>query len=384
MSNESQSINPRLPTPLPQQLKQIIIEKIRKGEYIPGEKIPAERTLAETYGISRISAREALTELIAENYLFRIPGKGTFVEQADKVARKLKRGAFNVAFVINKAWYAFAQPGYMRILEGVERALRKRDYKLVFVTKENGEDLDLDLRRGRDQSYDGLILVGPMSETLVEELKSARVPFLLLDAQMGIEGVNCVYMDYYDGSQQAVRYLAKLGHREIGYIGVEHSEKYRGHQDALRRLGLPNDPRFTEFLSVSGEGRPGYQHGREAMERMLRRGTLPTALQVTNDVVALGVMEALRKEGVRIPEEMSLVGYDNIDINGQADPPLTTVCADLEEFGAIGVQRLFSLMEKPEQRSQNISVRLDLVIRGSAVTPQPRLLHKPQEQPAKS
>jgi len=90
MGNESHSINPQQPIPIPQQLKRIIIEKISLGEYIPGEKIPAERALSETYGISRISAREALTELIAENYLFRIPGKGTFAERAEQVARKLK------------------------------------------------------------------------------------------------------------------------------------------------------------------------------------------------------------------------------------------------------------------------------------------------------
>jgi DNA-binding LacI/PurR family transcriptional regulator len=366
MGNESHSINSRLPIPIPQQLKRIIIEKISLGEYIPGEKIPAERALSETYGISRISAREALTELIAENYLFRIPGKGTFVERAEQVARKLKRGSYGVAFVINKAWYAFVQPGYMRILEGVERALRKRDYKLVFVTMENGDDLDLDLRRGSEHGYDGVILVGPTGDEVIERLQAARAPFILLDAQTDAEGVNCVYMDYFEASRKAVRYLAKLGHQEIGYIGLENSEKCRGYLDALRQARLPADERFVEFISVSGEGRPGYQHGREAMERMLERGSPPSALQVTNDIVALGVMEILWKEGFKVPEDVSVVGYDDIDIYGQADPPLTTVCADLEEFGAIGVQRLFSLMEDPGQRSQNISVRLDLVIRGSA------------------
>jgi DNA-binding LacI/PurR family transcriptional regulator len=363
-------VNPRLPIPIPQQLKRILIEKIRGGDYIPGERIPAERTLSETYHISRISTREALTELIAEGYLYRMPGKGTFVERADQVARKLERGAYSVAFVIRKAWYAFAQAGYTRILEGVERALRSRNYRLIFLIMEDEEPVGPDPGRvPKAAEYDGLILVGPSSELQVSALQAARVPFILLDPPVPVAGVNCASMDYYEASQQAVRYLARLGHRDIGYIGTERSEKYRGHLDALRALGLPVDPRFVQFLGVGGAGMPGYQHGREAIDEMLKRGALPTAMHVSNDLVALGVIDVLRKEGRRVPEDLSIVGYDDIDIHGQADPPLTTLRTDLEEFGEIGVQRLFALMEKPTDRSQNISVRLDLVIRSSTSRP---------------
>jgi len=367
MANES--VNSRLPIPIPQQLKRILIEKVRRGDYIPGERIPAERTLSETYGISRISTREALTELIAEGYLYRMPGKGTFVERADQVARKLERGAFSVAFVIRKSWYAFAQAGYTRILEGVERALRSRNYRLVFLIKEDEEPVRHDSDRARTADYDGLILVGPTSELQVSDLQAARVPFILLDPPVPIAGVNCASMDYFDASQQAVRYLARLGHREIGYIGTERSEKYRGHLEALRGLGLNPDPRFVQFLGVGGVGMPGYQHGRQAIEEMLKRGAIPSAMHVSNDLVALGVLDVLRREGRRVPEDVSVVGYDDIDIHGQADPPLTTMRTDLEEFGEIGVQRLFSLMEKPTDRSQNISVRLDLLIRSSTSRP---------------
>ncbi|MGH9429041.1 MAG: GntR family transcriptional regulator, partial [Terriglobia bacterium] len=108
MKNNSDQINARLPVSIPEQLKNILVEKIKTGEYIPGEKIPSERDLSEIYGVSRISARQTLTEMIAADYLFRIPGKGTFVERADQIARKLQRGSFSVAFVINSSWYSFA------------------------------------------------------------------------------------------------------------------------------------------------------------------------------------------------------------------------------------------------------------------------------------
>jgi GntR family transcriptional regulator of arabinose operon len=362
-------INARLPTPIPQQLKLIIIEKIRRGQYIPGEKMPSERELAETYGISRISVREAVTELVAENYLFRIPTKGTFVAMADQVARKLRLRSFSVAFVINKAWYAFALPGYTRILEGVERALRKRGYRLLFMTSDPGEELNLELSRGSDAAYSGFLLVGPTSSVVVEKLKAVQAPFIMLDAEVTDEDVNTVAMDYFGGARQAIKYLARLGHQDIGYIGVEHSDKYRGHVAALHQLGLPVRAEHTEFVAIHGDGRPGYEHGYDAVTRILQRGTLPTALHITNDIVALGAMEALRKRGVEIPRDISILGYDDIDLSRRADPPLTTVCADLEEFGAIGAQRLFSLMEDPEQIGQRLSVRLDLVIRGSTGRP---------------
>jgi LacI family transcriptional regulator len=102
------------------------------------------------------------------------------------------------------------------------------------------------------------------------------------------------------------------------------------------------------------------------MQRLLERDEIPTALYVTNDVVALGVMESLRKEGLQVPRDVSLIGCDDIDIYAQAEPPLTTVCTDLEEFGATGVQKLFTLMEDPRQEARSIKVPLQLVIRGSA------------------
>jgi LacI family transcriptional regulator len=288
---------------------------------------------------------------------------------ADQVARKLRVRSFSVAFVINKAWYAFALPGYARILEGVERSLRKRGYRLVFTTSDAGEEPDLEISRGSDAPYSGFLLVGPTSSVVVEKLKAARAPFLMLDTEVRDEDVNTVAMDYFGGARQAIKYLARLGHEDIGYVGVENSEKYRGHVAALHELGLSARAEHTDFVAVLGEGRPGYEHGYDAVTRILQRGTLPTALHITNDIVALGAMEALQKRGVEIPRDVSIVGYDDIDLSRRAEPPLTTVCADLEEFGAVGAQRLFSLMENPEQIGQRLSVRLDLIIRGSTGRP---------------
>ncbi|MBX3279017.1 MAG: GntR family transcriptional regulator [Acidobacteria bacterium] len=367
-----EAINARSPVAIPEQLKKILLSKIESGEYIPGEKIPSERALAEMYGISRISARQTLTELIAEDYLFRIPGKGTFVERAEQVARKLKRGSFNIAFLINRHWYSFAQPGHNRVLEGVERALSKRGYKLVFLASddrlEEGQ-INIDLTRRRAEGYDGYILEGPMSEQVIEYFQASDVAFILLDAVTAVDGVNCVCMDYFGGAIQAIRYLAKLGHSEIGYIGLEHSDKYHGYLEGLRTTRLKHDASFTELITINGEDRPGYQHGREAMQRLISRGAYPSALFITNDVVALGAMEVAKREGIKIPQQLSLVGCDDIDIFGQADPPLTTVCTDLERFGAVGVERLFSLMETPNQSSQIIRVPLHLVVRGSVTAP---------------
>ncbi len=387
MSAGLQAAGQYLATPLPQQLKQILVEKIRTGEYIPGEKIPSERDLAERFGISRSSARQALTEMIAEDYLFRIPGKGTFVERAEQVARKLKRGSFSVAFLINSSWYSFVQPGYSGILEGVERALRKRGYKLVFVTLDasrSGSQLSAELQRRGPDGYNGFILVGPTEDAVVERFRAGNVPFILLDAQTSVPNVTVVSADYFEGTRQAVSYLVKLGHRDIGYVGLEQSEKYLGYLDGLRKAQLKKRAEFVEFIVLNEEEWAGFQHGREAMQKLLQREDIPTALFVTNDVVALGIMEALRKEGVRVPADISLVGCDDIDIYAQADPPLTTVCRDLEEFGATAVQKLFALMEDPGQEARSIKVPLQLLIRGSAGLRQKASVRRVRKVPAPS
>jgi LacI family transcriptional regulator len=139
------------------------------------------------------------------------------------------------------------------------------------------------------------------------------------------------------------------------------------------------NPAFVEYLVIGKDERPGFQHGRDAILKMMTRESLPSALFLTNDVVALGAMEVLKQAGLRIPEDVSIIGCDDIDLYGQADPPLTTICTDLEEFGAVGVQRLFALMEAPDQPSQIIKVPLQLVIRGSAAQRAKRSPRAPKE-----
>jgi DNA-binding LacI/PurR family transcriptional regulator len=377
MAKTKDRINPRLPTSIPQQLKDILIRRITTNEHIPGERIGSERMLAQEFGISRISARQALTELIAETYLFRIPGKGTFVERADRIARKLKRDSFTVGFLVGQNWYSFARPGISKILEGVERALRKRGYQLLFRTWDESNplrDWNSTANKLPHSELQGYILVGPVQQELVQQLTDVKAPFILLDSPTPVAGVNRVAMDTRDAARQAIRYFVKLGHTEIGYIGPKQSNKYLGYREELKDSRVSVNDAYVEFITVAEDGHPSFQHGKDAMSRMIQRNSLPTAIFATNDIVALGIMEVLKTAQLSVPGNISLVGCDDLDIYGQADPPLSTVCTDLEEFGAFSVQRLFSLMENPRQKPIESLAKLQLLIRGSA---QPKITNAP-------
>jgi len=160
----------------------------------------------------------------------------------------------------------------------------------------------------------------------------------------------------------AVERLRQLGHELIGFIGFAGSEKYEAYWQSLEKLGLNYEPRQVELLHPVDLD-PGILAGFRAMQKIIARDHLPTALLATNDYVARGAIEALDTAGFRVPEHVSIVGYDDLGIS--VSPPLTTIRADLEEVGRLAMEVLRRRIQgNPD--SGPVIVPTDLVERGSS------------------
>jgi DNA-binding LacI/PurR family transcriptional regulator len=343
------------PLSIPAQLREILIREIREKKLVAGRRFPSERELAERFEVSRASVRETVSELIASGILFRTVGRGTFVAE-----EPLKNSGHQVAFLINEDIFSFAEAGYGRILRGVEDACRRRGDVLVF--KSIGTDAG-QLFSKESPKVDGIVIVGGLRRPLLEHLRAAQIPVVLVDLLIHTKSddIETVNIDYAGGTKRAMEHLVELGHRRIGFIGFPGSDKYESYWQSSAALELQYDPRLVEFLhSVDLE--PGFLAGFRATQKIMSRKAVFTAILATNDYVARGAMEALQAAGISVPDQVSIVGFDDFGLN--TSPALTTVRADLEEVGRLAMEALRRRIQGDEH-GVPIVVSVDFIERSS-------------------
>ena len=214
-----------------------------------------------------------------------------------------------------------------------------------------------------------LLVLSGLDERQRHQLHSRAIPFVVLDTQGNPPtDVPTVGSNNWNGGLVATQHLIGLGHRRIGVImGPSDMLCSRARVDGFRsahdEAGLPWDPsliRWGEFAASSG-----YHHARELLERFDR----PTAIFAGSDYVALGIARAARELGLRVPEDLSVIGYDNLPITQWLNPPLTTVNQPLREMGSLATQMLLTLAEGRTPSSMRVDLMTELVVRESTAPP---------------
>ncbi|MEU9015050.1 substrate-binding domain-containing protein [Streptomyces sp. NPDC048479] len=228
------------------------------------------------------------------------------------------------------------------------------------------DTVDLNMLRGR---ADAVLVIGiDLDSSELGPLEHARAPVALIGAKA--PGCSSVRIDDCASAQRAVNYLANLGHERIALIGGSHAEPLHvtapmdrriGYRQALRAHNLPCDPtlEIQSDFSVSG--------GERAMATLLGLPTPPTAVFAACDEMAFGAMRVLRDSGVRTPESMSVVGFDDHDMSDLLG--LTTVAQPVAEQGRIAARALLTALKEPNQAPQDILLPTHLAIRATAGPP---------------
>jgi DNA-binding LacI/PurR family transcriptional regulator len=362
----SVKVRARAQEPVRDQLRSILVAEIDRGPYWGGTKLPSERKLAETYGTSRTSVRQALECLVQEGILIRSAGKGTFVAEGYKPAPPGEGGGRaetrTLAFVVSEEIFHFVEPGINRILVEAQRTCQERGSRLLFqAVNEAAFQIE--------GSADGCIVVGGAPARLLDQLRAAGTPVVLVDLLQDDSSAQ-IGFDYAGGMRQAMTYLHGLGHRQIGFVGFPNTEKYVGYWQSLATLGLGYDPQLVAFLQLPDLA-PSILSGYRTMQKMLAAGRLPTAMIATNDLVAYGMMDALAVAGIGVPERLSVVGFD--DLGRDMNPPLTTVRSHAGQAGTLAVGVLLEWIESGGESPGRITVPTELVIRTSTAPPQEEL-----------
>ena len=349
------------PVAISQQLRGILAREIEQEVYKAGQRIPSERSLAERFEISRASVREAIAALLNEGVLFRTVGRGTFIAGRDERQAKGLGKAVAIGFWASERIFHFAEPGYKQTLAGIAEVCHERGYPLQFHwVDEHRQVLEkLFAHRSGTDKVAGNIVLGGVSGAVLERLKKQGVPLVTVDLLFPGDSTESVGIDYEQGTRLAMEHLLALGHRDVGFIGFAASKKYNVYWQTLEAHGLSYQPRYVQFLDPSALA-PGIVAGFQSMQKMVAGNRLPTAVLITNDYVALGALEALSIGGLKVPDQMSVVSFDDF---AQPAVRLTSVRADLVELGRMAVRKLL------ENGQTGTVVPVELIVRGTTAPP---------------
>jgi LacI family transcriptional regulator len=216
---------------------------------------------------------------------------------------------------------------------------------------------------------DGVMMV-PIhltEEDLDEFLTTTNIPITTLGGHLYHPYIDSVHVDDEKASYEAVRWLVEeRGYQSVGYIGVSddlppNPRRYRGYTHALHDCGLTVDPRFVLRGDFSLES------GVQVAHEMLQIGELPRALYVINDLMAIGVLLTLQEAGVRVPEDVAILGFDNIWESEIVRPKLTTIAQDPRDIGRVLAEALFERIENPNiLQRREFESKYELIVRDSA------------------
>jgi DNA-binding LacI/PurR family transcriptional regulator len=262
-----------------------------------------------------------------------------------------------------------ADPFTSEVVSGVEQAANDHGYS-VFLADSNAdpEREKKVVQSFAEQRVDGIVVtssrVGALYIPLLSEM---RVPIVLVNNQYPGAFVHSVMIENVAGSRAAANHLVQLGHKRIAYIGdqfgyASDTERLAGYREALESTGIPLLPE----LVVHGDGNS--EEAMHAMEKLLALADPPTAVFCYNDRSALGAMRSIRLRGLRVPDDISVVGFDDLFLASYTDPPLTTVRQPMRMMGHLAMVSLFKVMSG-EESTITIRVPAELIVRESTARP---------------
>jgi LacI family transcriptional regulator len=284
--------------------------------------------------------------------------------------RILRRRSETVCFLLSNR--DFLHPFHARILQGVESCASEMKQHVLFAALHYSpriapEKIDLPHVLQEHGLIDGVILAGTIYPNVLKRMQSIHVPFVALSNNVvGMEGKHAfdqVGFDDFNATLEATRYLIKEGHSEIAFAGDTSfpwfQRRFDGYQQAMREKRLKS-------ALLSGRNSDNFiACGQKIAQRIVSRKARPTAIVAGNDETAYGIWLSLRRNAVKVPDEISLVGFDDREEAILMDPPLTTVRVHKEEIGQTCMKMLLERLHNPQMTFSQRILPTEFVIRGS-------------------
>jgi LacI family transcriptional regulator len=269
-------------------------------------------------------------------------------------------------------------PFFPELIQGFEDIAVENGYEiLVSSTNHDPKRMSHCIRRMLERKVEGVaIMTFGIEEPLLDQLAKRKVPLVFIDIGPDRPGVSVLKVDYHHGIRRAVQHLAALGHRQIAFVTGPmrlHSAQSRlaAFSKSMQECGITPEP--NQIV----EGDHTLEGGVAAMERLLLLDPLPTAVVCSNDMTAIGVLHKLYRKGLRVPDDISVIGFDDIHIAEVMMPPLTTVQMSRLDIAKAAFGALRSQVESPEQThgKREFDIPTELIVRESTGFPRGTMTH---------
>lgn len=263
-----------------------------------------------------------------------------------------------------------SNPFFPELIKSIEAAVIAAGYNLFLLNTNYETDRTIEyVQRLMQMKVAGILLmIAEFDEALIAEAKKKKTSFVFQDLGFVGERVSNIILDYGVGIDEAVQHLVSLGHTDIVHIAGSHeihsaSVRRKAFVESMKRhLPQTKSPKIYE-----GDFR--FEGGRLAASRVLAGKQMPTAVIVANDLMALGAMQEFKAAGLHIPQDISIVGFDDISFASLSEPALTTVCSPRVEMGRRAFEALLLSVDKPHQLGVEITVPTYLIKRDSTAPP---------------
>ncbi len=261
-------------------------------------------------------------------------------------------------------------PFFPELIQGFEDIAVSHGYEiLVSSTNYDPKRMTHCIRRMLERKVEGVaVMTFGIEEPLLDQLAKRKVPLVFIDVGPKRPGISVLKVDYHRGIRQGVQHLAALGHRNISFITGParlHSAQSRltAFSTSLKECGIAHNPAWVI------EGDHTMEGGIAAMERLLATKQMPTAVMCSNDMTAIGVLHKLYRAGLRVPDDLSVIGFDDIHIAEVTIPPLTTIQMSRFDLARAAVTALRTHVEQPEDAKREYNIQTDLIVRESTSVP---------------
>ena len=349
-----------------EQVRLLLLEYLKTKKLKSSDNLPTVREIANALSVSRGTVGLAIKELAREGIVYSRMGKGTFLLSTDKIKVPTNLLALFIPNMNNPIFAEFASE--------IEKDALKNGYAMSICVGDGSVKQLKGLSILQKKGADGIIGLG-ISDKAIKKIITTNIPFV---------GVNLPMKRYYQGRIDIVTcdeekaasfltsHLISLGHRRIAISTLKGSKdgKLMGFKKALQSSGIPfRENMVIEDAETIDSSSPQWHEriGRTILKQVLMLKEKPSALIVSNDARAIGVLHEAREKGIRIPEDMSVVGFDNISMSGMLNPPLTTVDLKFRE----AAQKAFQLLQaqisgKVKNGNRYIQLEPKLVVRKSS------------------
>lgn len=268
----------------------------------------------------------------------------------------------NLAFVVAPKHYPIMlNPFYAEIAEAVQREAESLGYYVYITSSDEHRD---SFQLFMNKRVDGVVLAGQTEQSLLSHLSTLGIPMVLANNRLDLNDVPSITSNDYSGATLAIEHLIERGHTRIGLVAgtlfhYVSASRRQAYCDTLARHGIEVDPSYLYTVA------PTQQAAMEAVDEILLQDTPPTALFCMNDRIAVGAIKAALRRGLRIPDDLAVVGYDGSSLCTVIEPELTSVRVDTDTMGRMSARMLIDRIQGKEPDCMQTVLQPTLVVRNS-------------------